>query len=128
MDPSQENQLTPGQGLPAPVCSAFGDLWNAAMRSRANAIDRGDDNKERYYRGVLDGLRAANSALSWRDPEKEHPTKTGKILVWIEGGGPAIVNVEERWMCFWNGHDETDPTDPGEWSAWCEIHSPNTEL
>lgn len=64
------------------------------------------------------------SLSEWRDPEKNPPTKTGKILVWIDGVGPSLVNVEERWMCFWNGHDETEPTDPSEWDKWCEIYSP----
>lgn len=64
------------------------------------------------------------SLSEWKDPEKNPPTKTGKILVWINGVGPSIVNVEERWMCFWNGHDETEPTDPSEWDKWCEIYSP----
>ena len=112
---------------PAAFCSALAELRNAAMMSRHTAIERGLDEKERYYRGVLDGIRAAVSVLLWRDPKKEHPTKTGKILVWIEGVGPRIVNVEERWMCFWDGHDETEPTDPGEWTAWIKISEPNTE-
>lgn len=58
-----------------------------------------------------------------RDPETDPPTKTGKILVLAKGGGPAIVNVEERWMCFWDGENETEATCPDEWTAWMEIPS-----
>ena len=64
---------------------------------------------------------------AWRDPETDPPAKTGKILIWIEGIGPSIVNVEERWMCYWNGNDETEPTAPYEWDWWMEISPPNAE-
>ena len=43
----------------------------------------------------------------------------------MDGVGPAMVNVEERWMRLWNGHDETEPTSPDEWTAWREILPPN---
>ena len=70
--------------------------------------------------------RLARTACSaWLDPETDPPTKTGKILIWIEGIGPSIVNVEERWMCYWNGNDETEPTAPHEWDWWMEISPPN---
>ena len=65
---------------------------------------------------------------AWRDPQTDPPTKTGKILVWLREYGPAIVNVEERWMSYWDGFDETDMTDPDEWQAWREICPPNVEF
>jgi hypothetical protein len=112
-------------GLPRTPCSAFAALRDEAMNIRQNAIERGLEEKERYCRGILDGLRAAEKLCSWRDPKTDPPTSTGKILVWVDDRGPAIVNVEESWMCFWDGHDETEPTDPHEWKAWREIYSPN---
>jgi hypothetical protein len=111
--------------LGAAPCSAFFDLRECAMNLRQDAIERGLDEKERYCRGLLDALRAVEKLCAWRDPKTDPPTRTGKILAWVDGRGPAIVNVEERWMCFWNGHDETEPTDPDEWTAWREISSPN---
>lgn len=118
-------ELATDGGLPTTSCSAFAALRDEAMNIRQNAIERGLDGKERYYRGVLDGLRAAEEAGVWRDPQTDPPTMTGKILVWINDVGPSIVNVEERWMCFWDGHDETGPTDPSEWDKWREILPPN---
>jgi hypothetical protein len=72
-----------------------------------------------------DDRLARTPCSAWRDPETDPPTKTGKILIWIEGIGPSIVNVEERWMCYWNGNDETEPTAPHEWDWWMEISPPN---
>lgn len=97
------------------------------MNLRQDAIERGLDEKERYCRGFMDGLAAAERACAWRDPQSDPPTMTGKILVWINDVGPAIVNVEERRMCFWDGHDETEPTDPREWDKWREILPPNDQ-
>lgn len=71
---------------------------------------------------------AAPSGSAWRNPETDPPTTTGKILVWIRGNGPAIVNVEERWMSYWDGDDETTPADPDEWEAWADINTPNNIL
>jgi hypothetical protein len=62
----------------------------------------------------------------WRDPIADPPTMTGKILVWVDGTGPLLVNVEERWMSYWNGYDETEPACPDEWNAWAEIRRPNS--
>lgn len=70
-------------------------------------------------------IKYAITNIKWRDPLMDPPTETGKILVWINGCGPSLVNVEERWMCYWDGQDETDPTSPDEWDAWCEISPPN---
>ena len=56
----------------------------------------------------------------WRDPLTDPPTGTGLILV-IEDNSPKLVNVEERWMAFWDGEDETEPTEPSEWQAWMTI-------
>ena len=123
--PELENKLTAHEGCAPLTCSAFAALRDEAMNIRQNAIERGLDEKERYCRGILDGLRAAEKLCSWRDPKTDPPTRTGKILVWVDGRGPAIVNVEERWMCFWDGHDETEPTDPSEWGKWREILLPN---
>jgi hypothetical protein len=67
----------------------------------------------------------AAACSAWRDPKTDPPTKTGKILVWLQGVGPSLVNVEERWMAYWNGHDETCPTDPDEWDLWAEINKPD---
>ncbi len=53
---------------------------------------------------------------------------TGKILVWVPGVGPLLVNVEERWMSYWNGYDETEAASPDEWEAWSEIKKPNKQL
>jgi len=74
-------------------------------------------------KGPLDGATCS----AWRDPKTDPPTKTGKILVWLHGVGPALVNVEERRMAYWNGHDETCPADPDEWDLWAEINTPNAE-
>ena len=71
------------------------------------------------------GSLAAMPCSAWRDPLTDAPTNTGKILIWIEGIGPSIVNVEERWMCYWNSNHETDPTAPHEWDWWMEISPPN---
>lgn len=60
----------------------------------------------------------------WRDPNISPPMKTGIILVWVRGCGPALVNIEERWMSYWDGQDETDPASPDEWESWCEINPP----
>lgn len=64
----------------------------------------------------------------WRDPIADPPTTTGKILVWVPGVGPLLVNVEERWMSYWNGYEETDPASNDEWAAWAEIRKPNNAL
>jgi hypothetical protein len=86
-----------------------------------NKLDMGEipetPAKEQGY-GPLD----AAACSAWRDPKTDPPTKTGKILVWLHGVGPSLVNVEERWMAYWNGHDETCPTDPDEWDLWAEIN------
>jgi len=63
----------------------------------------------------------------WRNPLTDPPTLTGKILVWMDGSGPAIVTVEERWMCVWNGYDENVLTSPDDWKAWREIIPPNAD-
>jgi hypothetical protein len=95
-----------------------------AMSKRQEAIEVGNDHKERYYRGAVDGLTLACEVLRWRNADTDPPTQTGKILVWINGAGPAVVNVEERWMAYFNGGEEIGPTDPGDWDWWCEIQSP----
>lgn len=110
---------------PATTCSAFAEMRECAMNLRQEAIERGNEKKERYCQGLLDALRVAEEKCGWRNPLSDPPTKTGKILVWLADIGPAIVNVEERWMCLWNGHDETEPTSPDEWTAWREILPPN---
>ncbi len=109
-----------------PFCSALASMRDYAMVGRFAAIESGSDGREQYFRGALDAIHKLMAvARAWRNPQTDPPTKTGKILVWCDGG-PAIVNVEERWMCFWNGHDETEATDPSEWIAWGEISEPNT--
>lgn len=70
----------------------------------------------------------APTGPSWRDPKTDPPTKTGKILVWRSGDGPAIVNIEERWMAYWDGEKEQEPTEPSDWDLWCEINIPNDKL
>lgn len=70
---------------------------------------------------------AAPSGSAWRDPETDPPRMTGKILVWMHGGGPVVVNVEERSMWTWDGDDDVTPTDPDEWDAWAEISKPNNK-
>jgi hypothetical protein len=70
----------------------------------------------------------AAACSAWRDPKTDPPTKTGKILVWLHGVGPSLVNVEERWMAYWNGHDETCPTEPDEWDLWAEINKPDVDV
>ena len=70
----------------------------------------------------------AAACSAWRDPRTDPPTQTGKILVWVSGCGPHLVNVEERWMAYWDGQDETEPTMPDEWESWCEIYPPNVDV
>jgi hypothetical protein len=96
----------------APDCFCYkceAEQFSAARAAKEKADDR----------------LALTDCSAWRDPENDPPTKTGKILIWIEGIGPSIVNVEERWMCYWNGNDETEPTAPHEWDWWMEISPPN---
>jgi hypothetical protein len=90
--------------------------------------------KDDHLLPATDAVEQASSPLdaaacsAWRDPKTDPPSKTGKILVWLHGVGPSLVNVEERWMAYWNGHDETCPADPDEWDLWAEINKPNVEL
>ena len=82
-------------------------------------------------RGVWPRLKTAmntnNSLSAWRDPETDPPTMTGRILVWIAGIGPHLVNVSDMSYHFWDGQDDTEMTSPDEWGWWTEISPPNAE-
>jgi hypothetical protein len=100
-------------------------VWNETQGT-CHTPETYDEERTRYPSLVMWDLGWEQAEKNgWRDPQTDPPTQTGKILVWLDGVGPAIVNVEERWMCFWDGHDETEPTDPEEWTAWKEILPPN---
>jgi len=64
------------------------------------------------------------SAIEWRDPEGDPPKVTGTILVITWDFRPALVNIEERWMCYTDGFDETEAAMWDEWRAWAEIPLP----
>jgi hypothetical protein len=53
---------------------------------------------------------------------------TGRILVWLDGIGPHLVNVSEMSFHFWDGQDDTEMTTPDEWEAWAEIAPPNRPI
>ena len=100
-------------------------VWNETQGT-CHTPDTYDEERTRYPAMVMWDLGWEQCEREgWRNPLTDPPTQTGKILVWMDGIGPALVNVEERWMCFWNGHDETEPTSPDEWTAWREILPPN---
>lgn len=101
-------------------------MRSSAILKRQDAIESGDECRERYYRGAVDALTFACNAIRWRNPRIDPPTQTGKILVWVNDSGPAVVNVEERWMAYFNGLEETGPTDVGDWDWWCEIERPKS--
>jgi hypothetical protein len=102
-------------------------VWNETQGT-CHTPDTYEEERARYPAMVMWDLGWEQSERDgWRNPLTDPPTQTGKILVWLADIGPAIVNVEERWMCFWNGHDETGPTSPDEWTAWREILPPNKQ-
>ena len=79
---------------------------------------------ERREREANDRL-ALTTCSAWHDPHADPPTMTGRILVWIDGIGPHLVNVSEMSFHFWDGQDDTEMTSPDEWDWWTEISPPN---
>ena len=111
-------ELTAAVMLASDIRQSVGNRWNPANEYAAQRV--------RDTFGTVDPADpVVPPASAWRDPKTDPPTSTGKILIWVEGVGPAIVNVEERWMCYWNGNDESEPTAPHEWDWWCEIPAPS---
>ena len=88
-----------------PTCSAFAALRYKAMNIRQNAIERGFDEKERYCRGILDGLRAAEKAIGWQTMTTLPPRR-----LWVIGAtankGVMPMNLQDDgiWQLS-NGQD-----------------------
>ena len=64
----------------------------------------------------------------WLSPESD-PDSCGFLLVWMKGGSPAIVNVEEYdvgklRMAYWEDGEEKDMADTFEWEKWMPIYAP----
>lgn len=84
------------------------------------------DRKTAAIRKLLDEADCPSAPCSaWRDPSTDPPMMTGRILVWIAGIGPHLVNVSEMSFHFWDGQDDTEMTAPDEWDWWTEISPPN---
>ena len=116
---------TADSGLLQPRLVRRCGVWNETQGT-CHTPDTYDEERTRYPAMVMWDLGWEQCEREgWRNPLTDPPTQTGKILVWMDGIGPAMVNVEERWMCFWDGHDETESTSPDEWTAWREILPPN---
>jgi hypothetical protein len=62
--------------------------------------------------------------LTWRDPADDPPELTGVILVLLRDMSPALVDVEESYMSYTDGVEETDPASADDWLAWAEIPLP----
>lgn len=66
--------------------------------------------------------------LTWRDPITDPPDITGTILVLSHDYRPALVDVEEHYMTYTDGWEDTDPAEPEDWRAWAEIPLPTLPL
>ena len=75
------------------------------MNIRQNAIERGLDEKERYCRGILDGLRAAEKAIGWQTLTTLPPRRLWVIGATVNRGVmPMNLQDDGIWQLS-NGQD-----------------------
>lgn len=65
--------------------------------------------------------------LVYRNPKTDPPEVTGVILVLMHDFRPALVNVDEGYMAYTDGENDTEPASPCEWRCWAEIPLPEIE-